>query len=510
MRTSKRVGTLLYTAWIGVLAAAFWQPLAEHWRLAGEEAAQEKVLIASITLEEFETEVEKLTKRINRMTPSEDPLEYARLASAVRELQDRAYKYQYGEPHARPEIGFRFNDALGQVGKLANIRLHELQRLYQEKFGSAVMEEVDRRAEEAPFYVFARERVDVSYAGVLAAWARAYLVSVLFAPFFFIAGLIKRDLRVLVEWWRILLASPAWWAVAPFYPINIDPRAQLKRAMQFAACILSAFISVATTGGLAKAEGSGSKSKRGGYAQIEESGEECSYFFTQGFRSEYLNRPGIRIYKSAFTFSEASAKCGEWDAGVFASMGLGQRDVLKRNFANEIDFYVGWRRRWEERFESYIRLSYFMNDFRGSGIDYARDDQWIVDAEISAPKFPGVAPYIAYRYFGAVGAKSPHPGSFWWIGFKRPHTLRIGPLKLPLRFEGNFAFSDGGLGKNGKDGGFIYGRIIAAFDVALTGTLMLVPSVTWQIADGAQKGGPRDYAERRHTIAYGALIQKKF
>lgn len=238
--------------------------------------------------------------------------------------------------------------------------------------------------------------------------------------------------------------------------------------------------------------------------------DEISGTISQGFRDHYRNLPGIGVYKNALTFSELNVKRGEFDVGIWASMGLGKRDIFDHQLGNEIDFYLGWRRRWEERFETYLRASYFMNDFRGSGIDYARDDQWIIDAETSFLSFSFATPYIRYRYFGGVGTKSPHPGSFWWLGARRSYALRFSSFALPFRFEGNLAWSDGALGRNGKDGGFIYGRIIAAIDLAVSDTVTIVPNAIWQITDGSQHGSPRDYAEKQHVFAYGVLIQKKF
>lgn len=100
------------------------------------------------------------------------------------------------------------------------------------------------------------------------------------------------------------------------------------------------------------------------------------YTLLETCRSQYLNKPGIGIYKNALCITELNVQQGEIDGGLVLFKGLGKADIDEHSLGNEIDFYMGWRHRFEW-VETYIRLSYFMNDFpppRG-GISMAKDDQ---------------------------------------------------------------------------------------------------------------------------------------
>lgn len=241
----------------------------------------------------------------------------------------------------------------------------------------------------------------------------------------------------------------------------------------------------------------------------------CKGTYTQGFFDQYRNLPGIGVYMNTRTTSEIAMQCGEFGIGLWGSMGLGKKDIFKRHSGNEIDVWIDWRRRWNEMFgtyivESWIRLSYFNNDFQGSGIDYMRDDQWIVDAEVSLPEAFYFTPAIRWRYFGAIGAASPHRGSFWWLILRKTYPMRISSFDLLLRLEGNVAFSDGALGRNGKRSGLVYGRLMAALEIPITETISVIPNGMLQIAN--QYGEPPFgyYSEKRIIPSYGIMIRKKF
>lgn len=138
----------------------------------------------------------------------------------------------------------------------------------------------------------------------------------------------------------------------------------------------------------------------------------------------------------------------------------------------------------------------------------AKDDQWIVDTEVSYWKSSWFQPYVAYRYFGGVGEGSPHPGSFWWLGIKRKQPFSLWGKEMPLSIDVQFAFSDGALGREGKHSGFVYGRLTVFQEIAITEHLALLPHVIWQGAPSY--GGPLDYAERQNVFVYGMTLRIQF
>ena len=176
-----------------------------------------------------------------------------------------------------------------------------------------------------------------------------------------------------------------------------------------------------------------------------------------------------------------------------------------------IYFYAGWREKWASHLETYLRLSYFMNDFPTAGMGRSGDDQIMLDAEVYFPDLLfHVTPYLLYRYFGAVGPQSPHSGSFGWVGAKKQFPRQLFEHDTVLTIDTQLAFSDGALGKTGKDSGFVYGRLILSWRFKLSEHIFLTPHAMWQIADGAQRGGKDDYVEKRSVWVYGGTIEYRF
>lgn len=232
------------------------------------------------------------------------------------------------------------------------------------------------------------------------------------------------------------------------------------------------------------------------------------YTLTLTCRPQYLNKPGIGVYKNAHCFTEFIAKYREVEAGIELFKGLSIRNFDDHSLGNEIDFFLGWSHKFEY-VETHFRLSYFMNDFpppRG-GIDMATDDQWIVDAEVLYHKLSWFQPYVAYRYFGCIGAGCPKPGSFWWLGLKKKWSFSFLDKGMAFLIDIQGAFSDGALGPAGKDAGFAYGRLTLHHETKW-GNVTFLPHIIYQGAESY--GGLLDYAERQHVFVYGLTLKYDF
>lgn len=131
-----------------------------------------------------------------------------------------------------------------------------------------------------------------------------------------------------------------------------------------------------------------------------------------------------------------------------------------------------------------------------------------MDFEVTYWKLLWLQPYITYRYFGGVGETSPHPGSFWWLGLKRKQSFSLLDKEMPFIIDMQLAFSDGALGREGKNSGFAYGRVTVFQEIVITEHFAVLPHIIWQGA--SSYGKPLDYAERPHVFVYGVTFRYQF
>jgi len=447
------------------------------------------------SLEELITRAEKLQEAME--APATDPREfYTGQVAAAQLLTDlRRYSLRHGRTNEVIRLEVRV------AGMSQGMRMTRVVK-YEEKFGRDAMRAAGEEVfhGKTPFAVAegnvpAVPRTDVNWA-----WLIAYLQSVLLAPFFYCVRLRREGMHIAVEIGNILALMWVWPVAIFYYPTWIDVEAQARRAKLWAAYAFSALVSLLPFGSMAKAQGVG-KDGRPVYSLIET------------VRDRYLNIAGVDLYPNTVSVTELKVSWRDWEVGVRGFKGLGKRNFSRHSLGNEINLFAGWKRKWADWLETQLGLAYHMNDFPlpGGGIEMARDDQIMLDARVSFPNLiRWVTPYLSYRYFGAVGKSSPHSGSFGWLGFQRQQPFWLFGREAPLSLDLQLAFSDGALGKKGKDGGFIYGRLNLLWLFKLTENLSFGPQILWLVADGSQHGGPRDYVEGRYAFGYGFRVQQQW
>jgi len=244
---------LPYILIIAGFVCVAWSPVREYKSISEARIREELNLIPSFSREMIEKKLSSL--RESYAAPaSDDPFEYYRILTRRFKTQDLFRKYQ-------AEHEWNMNDLAieSQLNALHVGAQNDFQQKYIDKFGQPKMagaSEAYHKTHKHRMTGFLRlPRYTATYAGLWFHLMRAYLQSVLLAIVFFLVRLHRNNLRMAIETWRIIPAGFAWPYSVFVYPHRLDVRGQLRHALQFAAYLLSAFLSMGGFGGsIAKAQ----------------------------------------------------------------------------------------------------------------------------------------------------------------------------------------------------------------------------------------------------------------
>jgi hypothetical protein len=110
-----------------------------------------------------------------------------------------------------------------------------------------------------------------------------------------------------------------------------------------------------------------------------------------GVMSQYLGVIGAIFYNSPVSVSEITIGYQDWYGGVWNSTGLGG-DAYGQNYGDEFDYYAGWAHTFD-----WIRCDLSSSYYTISRLGRMNDDLWVIEPEVSFPKFPFVQPYFRCR-----------------------------------------------------------------------------------------------------------------
>ncbi|MFA5029914.1 MAG: hypothetical protein WC518_04265 [Patescibacteria group bacterium] len=160
-------------------------------------------------------------------------------------------------------------------------------------------------------------------------------------------------------------------------------------------------------------------------------------------------------------------------------------------FEGEIDLYLGR----ECQLRDWLKLDLNLSYYGFNELEKLDDDQWGAQVQATVTKAKWVEPYLKLTYYGEVGHHSPQGGWYLFPGVN--FHLPLGKeQKLDLGVRS--ALTTGFLG---KDGGYVYTRIVVSTDFRLHEGLFLVPSLMYQIAGPGQTDGDKDYVDGNKLVA---------
>lgn len=492
-RYHSRPSGWLYVGWFMCVCYCVWMPIREEWNIHNLRAQAVYELTPGLSLEELASRIESLdmASRLPGDSPEQFYIVSVESFALMRAMERRI---------AFDGRGLEINKLELRWARVSS-RQTPLFNEYVAKFTQPEMRKAAKQFENTPPYAAPPElSISIPRGEANRAWFNAYPWIAFLFSFFFCIRLRREGMRVRLEVANIFCACWSWPIAIFVYPTCVDLETQTRRAKLWAAYAFSALVSLLPFGSMAKAQGVGKNGRP-------------VYSLTETVRDRYLNITGVDLYPNTISVTELKVSWRDWEVGVRGFKGLGKKNFSRHSLGNEINLFAGWKRRWVDWLETQLGLEYHMNDspVPGGGIEMARDDQIMLDARVSFLNLvPWVVPYLSYRYFGAVGKSSPHSGSFGWLGFQRQQPFWLFGREAPLSLDLQLAFSDGALGKKGKDGGFIYGRFNLLWLFKLTENLSLGPQIFWLVADGSQHGGPRDYVEGRYAFGYGFRVQQQW
>jgi len=227
-----------------------------------------------------------------------------------------------------------------------------------------------------------------------------------------------------------------------------------------------------------------------------------SYSAKTGIMSEYLGSIGSIFYKSPVSVNEIDFGYSDWYGGIWNSTGLGGTKY-GQTYGDEFDFYGGWAHTFD-----WIKIDLSSTYYAIARLDTTSDDLWVIEPEISLPKFPFVQPYIRGRYFGQVGSESPKPGFFWFGGLRKDITFGKGlaDRAYSLDLQASTAYAAGALHSST---GFVYGRLTVSLDAPLSKHWTLSPTVICQAAAPGQRSDPNGFTDGNKFV-YGVSLECKW
>ena len=240
----------LYALMVFVLLVISLPPYKEVAKINAENEVRKYAAIPSMTIEGVKKELYQLEKEMAQ-PPSENPMDFFPIQNRWLYLQKVTEKYT--AEHGRFEDGFIPLEL--RVFRNASQTMAALKGEYMRKHSGIDFQQAQHGTEEDISYT------EISHASVWPFLWSAYLQSILLAMIFFFLRLAHKDLNMIVEFWRVPLYAVIWPVGVFLYPVRVDPRKQLRQAMQFAAYLLSAFMSLSSMGSIAKAENSSVKKK---------------------------------------------------------------------------------------------------------------------------------------------------------------------------------------------------------------------------------------------------------
>ena len=211
-----------------------------------------------------------------------------------------------------------------------------------------------------------------------------------------------------------------------------------------------------------------------------------------GVTSEYIGRVGSIFNNHPIMVNELTLVYGDWYAGVWNSDGL-YSHKYGTTYADEFDFYLGWAHTF-----NWIKVDVSSTYYTLANLSKSNDDMWVIEPEVSLPKFPFVQPYVRARYFGTVGLGSPKGGMFYFAGLRKSISL----LNLDL----STAYAGGALHDST---GFVYGRLTASVDIPVAKQWTLRPSVIYQVAAPGQRSNPNGFTDGNKFV-YGVSVGYSF
>jgi hypothetical protein len=226
------------------------------------------------------------------------------------------------------------------------------------------------------------------------------------------------------------------------------------------------------------------------------------YSAQTGVMSQYLGLIGPIFYNSPVAVSEITVGYLDWYGGVWNSTGLGG-DRYGQTYGDEFDIYGGWAHTF-----GWIRCDLSGSYYTISRLDRMGGDLWVVEPEVSFPKFPYVQPYFRCRYFGRVGSQSPELSTFWFAGVRKEIVLGNGTAgrSYVLNLQASTVYAEG---EPTRRTGFVYGRLTTSLDVPLSKHWTLNPSVIYQVPAPGQRSDPKGYTDGNELV-YGASLKCKF
>ncbi len=221
-----------------------------------------------------------------------------------------------------------------------------------------------------------------------------------------------------------------------------------------------------------------------------------SYSTQVGVMSEYLGSVGATFYDGPILVSQFDVGYKSWYFGILVNTGLSGTPYGK-TYGDDWNGYFGWVHEFGP-IKADISASYYGIAELGT----MKDDIWVAEVELSAPKCPFVQPYIRGRYFGEVGPDSPESGPFMYAGVRKSIAFERCTLNLQL----STAYAGGAFG---GATGFVYGRLTTSLDIPLSKRFTLTPSVIYQIATPDSDRDPKGFAHGSKFV-FGGKIKMEF
>lgn len=314
-----------------LLVLAFVPAIREWHRVDDEARARSFAELRPITPVQLDRLLTRTEKRMKEPL-SKGPAEYYHILQRVWRGEDYANKLSRESDWTQPiqVLALRANGLFNAM--------NTLQVTYMDKFTMEVMA-AEGKKHHAKHVTDGKSYPDLTFAKAGQLFVTGYINSILIMAMCFVVRLRRRELMVWVEGWRLPALAVAWPVTMWRYPTVIDPRTQMRHAMQFASYLLATVMSLGALGGVAKAaERKDAPERDSAHSLVLSRIPQPKFSVAIGIEGSKVVGNGKRVFDGPIITGTGDIV---FPNGVFLEF-WGSKAQDGSPLADEVDYTLGW------------------------------------------------------------------------------------------------------------------------------------------------------------------------